>query len=35
MLAHRLRETLDALADHGADDPALLRELLEAVLVVG
>ena len=35
MLDHRLRETLDALADHGADDPALLRELLEAVLVVG
>ncbi|WP_439032671.1 GAF domain-containing protein [Gordonia terrae] len=35
MITHRLRETLDALADHGADDPALLRELLEAVLVVG
>lgn len=35
MTARRLRETLDALAAHGADDPDLLRQLLEAVLVVG
>ncbi|MGC4963855.1 GAF domain-containing protein [Gordonia sp. DT101] len=28
-------EALDALARHGVDDPAVLRDLLEAVLVVG
>ena len=31
----RLREALDTLAEQGVDDPVLLRELLEAVLVVG
>ncbi|MYR05897.1 GAF domain-containing protein [Gordonia sp. SID5947] len=30
-----LAEALDALARHGVDDPAILRDLLEAVLVVG
>ncbi|MDL9936286.1 GAF domain-containing protein [Gordonia sp. ABSL1-1] len=35
MSDNRLREALDALAEYGADDPTLLRELLEAVLVVG
>ncbi|MGV9712410.1 GAF domain-containing protein [Gordonia sp. NPDC003424] len=30
-----LADALDALAAHGADDPAILRDLLEAVLVVG
>lgn len=30
-----LTDALDALAAHGADDPAVLRDLLEAVLVVG
>ncbi|WAC55130.1 GAF domain-containing sensor histidine kinase [Gordonia sp. SL306] len=30
-----LDDALDALARHGVDDPAVLRELLEAVLVVG
>ncbi|GAA3690090.1 GAF domain-containing sensor histidine kinase [Gordonia hankookensis] len=30
-----LDEALDALARHGVDDPAVLRDLLEAVLVVG
>ncbi|MFW0796322.1 GAF domain-containing sensor histidine kinase [Gordonia sp. CPCC 205515] len=30
-----LTDALDALAAHGADDPAILRDLLEAVLVVG
>ncbi|MCH5642408.1 MULTISPECIES: GAF domain-containing sensor histidine kinase [unclassified Gordonia (in: high G+C Gram-positive bacteria)] len=30
-----LREALDAVARHGADDPTLMRDLLEAVLVVG
>lgn len=35
MNQHRLGEALDALAEHGVDDPAILRDLLEAVLVVG
>ena len=30
-----LRDALDAVARHGADDPSLMRDLLEAVLVVG
>ncbi|GAB88818.1 GAF domain-containing sensor histidine kinase [Gordonia rhizosphera] len=35
MNSRGLNEALDALARHGADDPAVLRDLLEAVLVVG
>lgn len=30
-----LSDALDALAEHGSDDPSILRDLLEAVLVVG
>ncbi|MFZ2242127.1 MAG: GAF domain-containing protein [Gordonia amarae] len=32
---HRWADALDALTKHGGDDPRLLRDLLDAVLVVG
>ena len=35
MPAHEVTKALDALASHGVDNPDILRDLLEAVLLVG
>ena len=35
MAESKVAQVLDILREHGVDDPAILRDLLEAVLVVG